>query len=92
MKRDRFELICSPGTLRPEELRYQLAGSAIERRVQFLDYRPLPPNLQVPVRRLVLGHDGRRLMEMEVVHMQFRLDIPAARFRPPVRAGVAMPR
>ncbi len=45
----------------------------------------LPRGVRVPVRRIFTSHDGLPLMEVEIVRMEFGLELPAERFRPPVR-------
>lgn len=81
----RYELICSPDRMLPEELWYRRAGSDSVRRVALLEYQQLPAGILVPVRRVFLAEDGTKLLEMEVVRMECRLSLPDDRFRPPVR-------
>jgi hypothetical protein len=86
----RFQLLCHPSDMLPLEIRYAI-GAQDEKRVKLLEYQTLPPGVKVPVRRVFVAHDGRPLLEVEIVRMQCKLDLPAAYFRtpaaPPGRPG-----
>lgn len=82
---DVFELICSEDRYRPEEVRYRLRESGQLRRVRLAQYQPLNRGVRVPVRRVFLSHDGRPLMEMEIVRMSFGHELTPDLFRPPER-------
>jgi hypothetical protein len=80
---DSFELFSAPDSLEPCELRLVRANGT-RRTIRLLDWRDVA-GVRMPQRRLFVGPDGGRALEIVTTLIDTRQALPDARFRPPAR-------
>ena len=78
---DRFDLICPKKRMEPAEVHMCLAATGATTVVRLLDYKSFG-GVRIPTRRIFLGEDGHRRMEMRITRLDTRLDLPRSQFRP----------
>ena len=79
--RDRFDLICPRERMEPVELHMRLAATGATTVIHLLDYKSYG-GVRIPTRRVFMGENGYRRMEMQITRLDVGLDLPRAQFRP----------
>ena len=77
---DRFEVICDPLTLVPEAVHMIRGGTSARVEVQLSDYATYG-GISVPRTRTFLGVDGQKVMEIRIIGLEVKQDLPPSLFR-----------